>query len=129
MSEPNLRCGSRSLVQLVDYYAATSPDRVHSYVQSLGKIEDPFTTITYQILANSVNRAAQWLEIVGGVLHETVAFLGCSDLRSIIFFLAGAKLNITVRFAPPIGTPRIPFLTYIRLSCSIVIHQSWKMSA
>jgi len=96
MSENELPSGSRLLTHLVDHYSVTCPDRVHSYVQPLGTSKSPFISITFKTLAGAVDRAAQWLKWDARVSNSTVAFLGCSDLRSAIFFLAGAKVNAIV---------------------------------
>ena len=96
MSENELPVGSRLLTHLIDHYSVTCPDKVHSYVQPLGTLKSPFVSVTFKTLAGAVDRAAQWLKRDAGVSNSTVAFLGCSDLRSTIFFLAGAKVNAVV---------------------------------
>jgi hypothetical protein len=96
MALDGLSCGFRLLPSIVDYYAATDASKIHSYIPLFEQLQDGFTAVTFQALSRGINRASHWLIHNFGGPNKVVGFLGCSDLRSVIFFLAGIKANVTV---------------------------------
>lgn len=94
-------CGYRLLPQLVDHIAATEPQKVHSYVYSSSPRH---LKVTYRCLARAVDRLATSLTTSAQVKGEFVAIIGCSDLRSVIFFLASIKAGCTVCIVPSVQT-------------------------
>jgi acyl-coenzyme A synthetase/AMP-(fatty) acid ligase len=86
----------RLLPAIVDDYAETAPDKIHSYIYPSARLQDGIKAVTFKTLARAVDRAARWLMSGGDITNKPVAYLGCSDIRSIIFFLACIKTSSVV---------------------------------
>ncbi|KAF1353433.1 hypothetical protein BDV97DRAFT_346540 [Delphinella strobiligena] len=93
-----LPVGKRLLPQVIDELAATDP---HGIWLSLPRELDSaeiFEDIDYTRLANAVNRAAWWIvNQVGGACGvdgaRTLAYLGPTDSRYLVFLIAAVKVG------------------------------------
>ena len=90
--------GRRLLPSLIDDIAAQSPDRPWVSLPKTQTIEDGFRDLSYQCLANSINRMAWWLENSVGKSegHETLAYLGPPDVRYYVVCIVAAKVGYKV---------------------------------
>lgn len=87
------------LASRVDYFARERPSRVYISIQRTANAEDGFRDITYRELARSVDWTAHWLDEQLGqrqAIHETVTYIGTSDLRCPILMLAAIKTDRVV---------------------------------
>jgi acyl-CoA synthetase (AMP-forming)/AMP-acid ligase II len=91
--------GQRLIPSLVEYRAQTEPHHIWAYVARSAQVSvDGFREVTFQDLANAINRAAWWLEDRLGKPSdfETIAYLGPSDIRYYIFLIASVKVGYRV---------------------------------
>jgi long-subunit acyl-CoA synthetase (AMP-forming) len=88
--------GFRLLPSIVDHYTVTDPSKIHSYIYPSNVLQNEIVAISYRELACAIDNAARWLIDDVGVANQNIAFLGCSDLRSVVFFLASMKAGCKV---------------------------------
>lgn len=98
--------GKRLLPTVIDELATEDPARVYASIPwDDDDLSNGFRDITYQQLANSINRAAHWLDLTLGKASQrqageswpTFAYMGPKDLRYPIFLIAAAKVGRRVR--------------------------------
>ena len=85
--------GQRLLPQLLDELSRSTPGRLYaSYPRSVD-IAQGFNDVTFQGMARAVDAFAWWIEETLGRSNsfETLSYLGVSDLRTAIIFLAAVK--------------------------------------
>lgn len=89
----NLPAGRRLLPQIVNDLAASDPNGTWLSVPSRSQSTDEFMDISYNQLANAVNRAAWWINTCAKTLpsHHTLAYIGPTDSRYLILIIAAAK--------------------------------------
>ncbi|KAG8533588.1 uncharacterized protein KY384_001328 [Bacidia gigantensis] len=85
--------GSRLLPQVVDELAESNPSRVYAIYPFTSDLSKGFRHVTMGELAQAVNKVAFWLDDTTGrsTTFETIAYMGPSDIRYTIFFLAAIK--------------------------------------
>lgn len=85
--------GQRLLPHVIDYYAHHEPDRVFASIFKSDGVDSGFEDITVKTVANAVNYMAWWLSknTKSGSKRRTLAYIGPSDLRYTILFLAAIK--------------------------------------
>ena len=90
--------GSRLLPQVVDTLARSNPERIYASFPLSTDFSNGFRDVTMFELANAVNKFAYWLEqnIGASTVFETLAYMGPSDLRYAIVFLATVKCGYKV---------------------------------
>lgn len=99
MANPNgikAKPGRRLLPVIVD---ERDPKQIFARVpKSSTTLRDGLINITYGEFARAINRAAGWLEDKFGrsTSFDTLAYIGPSDIRYGIFFLAATKLGYKV---------------------------------
>ncbi|KAI9647265.1 hypothetical protein NHQ30_003648 [Ciborinia camelliae] len=88
---------------LVDEEAVNNPDRIIYSFAKTAKLADGFLDVSIKHLANSINRAAWWIEnLLGkGENFPSVGYIGPGDLRYIILPLALTKAGYKVVFNSP----------------------------
>ena len=93
--------GSRLLPQVVDALARSNPKRIYASFPLSSDCSDGFRDVTMFELANAVDTFAYWLEqnIGASTVFETLAYMGPSDLRYAIVFLATVKCGYKVNDA------------------------------
>lgn len=86
--------GQRLLATVVDNLATSSPTK------ELGVIpmDDGFKTVSASELSDAVNAMAWWIEEHVGKVDqpETIAFMGATDIRYLVFVLACHKTGYKV---------------------------------
>ena len=89
----------RLLPIAIDEIARLEPEALYAeYPTSPTSYEEGFTPVTYAQFANAINGAA-WLlenELGQGRNHETVAYIGPSDLRYMIMAMGAVKAGFKV---------------------------------
>lgn len=90
--------GSRLLPMVADQLAAEDPHRIYASVARTTNIADGFRDMTILELTNAVNSMAWWLEEHFGRSNtfETIAYMGVSDIRYNVIFLAAVKCGYKV---------------------------------
>ena len=91
--------GSRLLPQVVDELARSNPNRVYATLSLSSDLTQGFCNVTMLQVSQAVNRCAYWLEHTVGrsTVFETLSYIGLSDLRYAIVFLAAVKCGYKVR--------------------------------
>ena len=90
--------GSRLLPPVVDQLSRTDPTRVYATFPLSSDLSRGFRDVTMLQIARAVNKLAWWIEMNLGrsIVSETVAYIGPSDLRYAIVFLAAVKCGYQV---------------------------------
>ncbi|KAK5147071.1 hypothetical protein LTR04_000921 [Oleoguttula sp. CCFEE 6159] len=85
--------GSRLLPMVADQLAVEDPHKIYASVAKTSNIADGFRDVTILELTNAVNFMAWWLEEHFGRsdTFETIAYMGISDIRYNVVFLAAVK--------------------------------------
>lgn len=94
----NKSWGSRLLPMVADQHAAEDPHRIYASVARTANIADGFRDVTILELTNAVNFMAWWLEERFGRsdTFATIAYMGVSDIRYNVVFLAVVKCGYKV---------------------------------
>ncbi|KAI1615931.1 hypothetical protein EDD36DRAFT_402912 [Exophiala viscosa] len=92
-SSPVKDIGKRLLPQVVDSRAKKTPGRVFTSTPRTLDLHDGFYDVTYAELAHLVNYMAWWIEreMGRGEMFETLGYMGATDFRYIVAFLAAIK--------------------------------------
>ena len=90
--------GSRLLPQVVDQLSRSDPTRVYATFPLSSDLSRGFRDVTMLEIAQSINKLAWWIEMNLGrsTVFETIAYIGPSDLRYAIVFLAAVKCGYKV---------------------------------
>lgn len=101
--------GHRHLIQLLDHYAKTEPDRAYLSIPVDQKdLSAGFKDVSYGAFANAVDHCVHWLNSVLPLAtepFETVAYSGPRDIRYPMLACALAKLERKLLFPSPAATP------------------------
>ena len=91
--------GSRLLPQVVDELAQSNPNRIYASIPLSSDLTHGFRDVTMLQMSQAVSKCAYWLEHTIGrsTTFETLAYIGLSDLRYAIVFLAAVKCGYKVR--------------------------------
>jgi non-ribosomal peptide synthetase component F len=112
---PSPECGRRLPPVLLDQIAAEDPNRVLYSITVTDQVQDGFQDLTYETVANAVNRCAHWLKsTLGTDKHRVFCYLGPLDLRYIILVMAAPKAGHTVRAL--FQKPKLPLTITLRHS-------------
>ncbi|QSZ33879.1 hypothetical protein DSL72_005453 [Monilinia vaccinii-corymbosi] len=98
--------GQRLVPIMLDEQATNNPDRIIYSLAKTAKAADGFVDISMKRLANSVNRAAWWIEkLLGkGNNFPSVGYTGPGDLRYHILTLALVKAGYKIVLSSPRNT-------------------------
>ena len=90
--------GARLLPQVVDELSRSDPTRVYATFPLSSDLSHGFRDVTMLEVAQSINKLAWWIEMNLGrsTVFETIAYIGPSDLRYAIVFLAAVKCGYKV---------------------------------
>lgn len=90
--------GKRLIPQIVDELAHSDPTRIYASFQRSTNLSDGFRDVTFKELARAADAAAWWLEKTIGRsdISETLAYIGLSDVRYTVIFLAAVKCGFKV---------------------------------
>lgn len=91
--------GRRLMPLVLRELAATNPDRLYAAIPKNSSVEDGFVDITVGDLSRCVDLMAHWLSDRFGPSDrfETLCYIGISDLRGVIVFLAAVLCGYKVR--------------------------------
>ncbi|KAI8633183.1 hypothetical protein F5Y19DRAFT_490382 [Xylariaceae sp. FL1651] len=100
--------GRRLLPQVVDYCARACPDKIYASIpNSNHDLSHGFRDISMAHLSRMVDQLSWWLEEVlgmGGL--DAIGYIGPSDIRYTVVFLAAVKCEYKVLFISPRNQPR-----------------------
>lgn len=90
--------GSRLLPQVVDQLSCDEPKRVYATIPLSSDLSQGFRDVTMLEVAQAVSGFAYWLEENMGrsTNFETISYMGVSDLRYVVVFLAAVKCGYKV---------------------------------
>lgn len=90
--------GKRLIPQIVDGLANTDPNRIYASFPLSTNVSDGFRDVTFRELAQAADAASWWLErkIGRSDASETLAYMGLSDIRYTVVFLAAVKCGFKV---------------------------------
>jgi acyl-coenzyme A synthetase/AMP-(fatty) acid ligase len=90
--------GSRLMPVVVDEVARDQPYLTYALTPLTANVEDGFKPVTFSEMANGINRVAAWIlnKIGHSSRFETIAYMGPTDLRYAVVFLAAVKCGYKV---------------------------------
>jgi len=90
--------GARLVPQMVDEIVKLNPHRIYASIPYSSNVTEGFRNVTFLQLAHAVNHIAWWLHQDFGRSNdfETLAYMGISDLRYTVIFLAVIKCRYKV---------------------------------
>lgn len=90
--------GQRLLPAMIDEIASSTPDRAFASIPRGVDVREGFVDVSYKQLARAINQCAWWIEEQVGrsVTFETLGYIGPTDLRYAIIFVACTKTGHTV---------------------------------
>ena len=91
--------GQRLLPTLIDERAVSSPDDTFVAIPTSIDLKDGYRDISYGAFSTAVNQCARWLERSLGIgqQHETIGYIGPSDLLYPIIAIAAVKTGYKVK--------------------------------
>ena len=86
-------CISLTLPHLIDRIAERIPNRIFVSLPIGTDIAVGYHDYTYQDFARAVDKCAWWIDTAIGksTSFETLAYIGCQDLRYVVLLLAAIK--------------------------------------
>lgn len=116
--------GKRLLVNVVDERAENEPDREWVSIPRSSDPKDGWKKITYQQAANAVNRVAHKLVKSTGVPNQgdfpTVAYIGPSDVRYLVFALGAVKAGYKALFISPRNSQEGQLNLFEQTNCQVI---------
>jgi hypothetical protein len=90
--------GRRLLPHILDDDAVENPGRVYAAVPKTSNVKDGYLQVTIGDLARCVDFMAKWIEDKFGksTNFETITYIGLSELRGPVTFLAAVKTGYKV---------------------------------
>lgn len=85
--------GRRLVPQVLDDLASNNPHRVYAAIPKTAEVKDGYQDVTVADLACAVNFMSKWIEDKFGksTNFETITYIGLSDLKGVVTFLAAVK--------------------------------------
>ncbi|KAM0814113.1 putative Carrier domain-containing protein [Seiridium cardinale] len=101
--------GRRLIPNVLDELRNTDPTRVYAAIPKTADVKDGFVDITVADLARCVDFMAQWIEDRFGKSDkfETITYVGPSEPRGPVLFLAAVKAGYKLLLPSPRNTPSI----------------------
>ncbi|CAF9913655.1 MAG: hypothetical protein ALECFALPRED_008933 [Alectoria fallacina] len=95
--------GRRLIPTLIDETAYANPNGIYCFLPKGTAVEHGFDSVTYNGLANAIDRCSHWMEaqLGRGQSFNTVAYLGPSDLLTTIIIVAAIKTGHKALLASP----------------------------
>ncbi|KAL7912466.1 hypothetical protein GGI35DRAFT_252691 [Trichoderma velutinum] len=127
---PKPQYGQRLLVNVVDEYAASDPDRVFIYQPFSSNLEDGYRHVTFKDISNAVNHLAGELlqqaqeNISQKDCFPTVAYIGPSDVRYIIIMLACIKAHHKALFISPRNSLEAQLSLFKATECTRIMYDA-----
>ncbi|KAL2129416.1 hypothetical protein VTI74DRAFT_7827 [Chaetomium olivicolor] len=118
------RYGKRLLVNIVDERAQSEPDREWVSIPKTSDPKDGWKKISYKQAANAVNRVAHKLVSTTGLPNKgefrTVAYIGPSDVRYLVFTLGAVKAGYQALFISPRNSLEGQLNLFEQTNCHII---------
>jgi acyl-CoA synthetase (AMP-forming)/AMP-acid ligase II len=116
--------GKRLLVNIVDERAKREPDREWVFIPNSSEPRDGWRKITYRQAANAINRIAHKLVESSGLPAKgsfpTVAYIGPSDARYLVFTLGAVKAGYRALFVSPRNSQEGQLNIFEKTDCRII---------
>ncbi|KAK0767222.1 hypothetical protein N5P37_000956 [Trichoderma harzianum] len=122
--------GQRLLVNIVDGYAASDPQRVFIYQPVSSNLEDGYRPITFKDVSNAVNHVAgELLQQASENISQTdsfptVAYIGPSDVRYVIIMLACIKAHHKALFISPRNSLEAQISLFKATECTRIMYDA-----
>ncbi|KAE9365218.1 putative NRPS-like enzyme [Stipitochalara longipes BDJ] len=116
--------GERLYPQIIDKRARSEYSRSFAMFPKSTDPSDGFESVSYQRLANAVNRVCWWLEAKFPRVEDKenpFAYFGPNDLRYIVFFFAVWKTGRKILFASPKNTVEAQLSLFEKVNCKNII--------
>ena len=96
--------GLRLLPQVVDQLASEHPERIFASYAASQDLADGFIDVSMRCLSHAVNEMAWWIDCSLGqsCAFDTLCYIGISDIRYTIVFLATIKCGWKVMLPTPV---------------------------
>ncbi|KAJ5692441.1 NRPS-like enzyme [Penicillium macrosclerotiorum] len=123
------RSEGRLLPNLVDELAVSNPGQLYCIHAKSHKVDDGWHEITFQSLANAVNRLTWWINecLNGDSTSQILAYVGANDLRYSAFILACAKLGHVALLLSTRNSQTAFRHLLLATNCSIVVDGAEKL--
>lgn len=116
--------GKRLLVNIIDDRAETEPNREWVSIPNSSDPKDGWKKITYKQAANAINRVAHKLINSTGRPNKdefpTVAYIGPSDVRYLVFALGAVKAGYQALFISPRNSQEGQLNLFEQTNCHII---------
>ncbi|OTB19794.1 hypothetical protein K445DRAFT_52566 [Daldinia sp. EC12] len=118
--------GQRLISVVADELAHKTPYRIYAAISKTSDISDGFRDITMKDLARCVNFTARWIENQFGRSNrfDTLTYIGISDLRGPIVFLAAVKCGYKLLLLSPRNTPLVNVSLMDQTESTVLLHTS-----
>ncbi|KAH8430939.1 uncharacterized protein LDX57_008602 [Aspergillus melleus] len=117
--------GQRLLLNHIDRCALDAPDKVVFYQVLLEESHERVLPVTYSDLRRLIDQQARWLDGLGpegyGNNDTTIAYLGPSDLRHLLFALACNRIGSTALLLSPRNSVYIHRHLFEECGCKLLI--------
>ncbi|KAI0445857.1 acetyl-CoA synthetase-like protein [Xylaria telfairii] len=118
--------GRRLLPLVLRELAQTNPDRLYAAIPRKSSVEDGFVDITVGDLSRCVDLMAHWLSDRLGPSDqfETLCYIGISDLRGAIVFLAAVLCGYKLLLPSPRNPPSTTISLLEQTKCTKILFTS-----
>ncbi|KAI1774063.1 acetyl-CoA synthetase-like protein [Hypoxylon cercidicola] len=119
-----LEYGRRLLPAVLDSLADSDPTRLYAVIPKTSNMKDGFRDISVADIARAANSMAQWIEdrFGRGDNFETICFMGVSDLRGPVTFLAAVKCGYKLLLLSPRNAPSTNSSLMEQTGCSKLLY-------
>ncbi|KAH8689541.1 putative NRPS-like enzyme [Talaromyces proteolyticus] len=118
--------GRRLLVSVIEEEAKYNPDRVFAWIPKTSDLQDGFRPVTFKQIKVAIDWTVHWIRDNFGEtsVHETVSYVGVSDLRYNVFFYASLKLRLKVLLPSPRNPPAANKSLFTQTQCTKLAYSS-----
>ncbi|KAJ8132621.1 hypothetical protein O1611_g996 [Lasiodiplodia mahajangana] len=117
------RYGERLIPNIIDDIAANDPLRVFASIPLTEDLAGGYLDVSYQSVANAINRACWWLSETLGLANtaEVFSYMGPNDLRYPIFLVAAIKCGYQMMLPSPRNSREYQIELLQRSDCKTVL--------
>ncbi|KAI1330923.1 male sterility protein-domain-containing protein [Xylariaceae sp. FL0255] len=117
--------GRRLVPNIIDAVALNDPNRAFASIPRSENLEDGYTDISYQTVANAINRMCWWLSENLGLADTSEVFsygmIGPNDIRYPIFLVAAMKCGYKMMLPSPRNSKQYQIELLHRTGCKTVL--------
>ena len=116
--------GKRSLIQILEAWANTRPDKIHVSIPLSADVSKGFRDVTHREIRDAADTFAWWLvdNYGQGEGFETIAFVGVNDLRYTVVFFGAIKAGYKVHLPMSRHYPKKPASNIRGFSLCLSLH-------